>query len=428
MNADALNIPKISVIVPVWNPGPSISRCVESLRSQTLGDIELIFVDDRGTDGAMEVVRAAAAEDPRIRIITNVENMGPGVSRNAGIEAARGEYLSFVDADDYIDTDFLEVLYNKGKADDFDIVKGNLVCENEEGTIVSNSYNLFTTIQEGLKDGKPLFFLFYSDHPTAIFHKRLFANPDVRYGQTTNGEDSIFLLKACHVAKSLGLDGRVAYHYLCRMSSASNSFSEENLVARITALRVRAEYLSNHVEPNHYAIQSMIRSIKYYLSLQRHVAKLGMDKEAVRFLLGLREIAKKYPNIEKADNMSVFALVEYGVGLPDRPYFSPWNMPSTGDYFDVVNEWVDFVKGHPECANAAEEDLCRLYRKAEALCIKENSQLPRALVRDVKKICRINNTKQTIRSFIAKIPLAIPLYNAVKRWRNILVILRTKLN
>ena len=67
--------PKVSIIIPVWNPGSAFNRCVESLRSQTLEDIEMIFVDDYSTDNAMEVVRTAAAEDPRIRIITNAENM-----------------------------------------------------------------------------------------------------------------------------------------------------------------------------------------------------------------------------------------------------------------------------------------------------------------------------------------------------------------
>ncbi|MBQ4484990.1 MAG: glycosyltransferase family 2 protein, partial [Prevotella sp.] len=109
--------PKASVIVPVWNPGSGISRCVESLRDQTLEDIEMIFVDDCGTDGAMDIVRAAAAEDSRIRIITNTENVGPGISRNAGIDIARGEYLSFVDADDYVSPNFLEVLYTKAKSE-----------------------------------------------------------------------------------------------------------------------------------------------------------------------------------------------------------------------------------------------------------------------------------------------------------------------
>ena len=340
--------PKVSVIVPVWNPGPGIRRCVDSLRSQTLEDIEMIFVDDCGTDGAMDIVRAAAAEDPRVRIITNAENMGPGPSRNAGIEAARGEYLSFVDADDYIDTDFLEVLYHKGRAEDLDIVKGRRIWEYEGGATASVPNNLSVIIQEGLRDGKPLFSLFRSEHQSALYHGRIFATPDVRYGHTANGEDSIFLLKVCLSAESFGIDDSVAYHYLCRMSSASNSFSEESLKARLSALKERAEYLSNHVEPNPYAVGYITRNIKYLLLFPRHLAKNGMEKEAAQFLAGLREIAKDYPNIGKVNDMTILALIEYGVGLPERPYSSPWNTPSAGDYLDVVRGEVDFLKAHPK--------------------------------------------------------------------------------
>ena len=340
--------PKVSVVIPVWNPGPGISRCVGSLRGQTLEDVEMIFVDDCGTDGAMDVVRAAAAEDPRIRIITNAENIGAGASRNAGIEAARGEYLSFVDADDYVDTGFMEILYRKGKAEDMDIVKGTCINEFEEGAAISIPYNLNDSIQRGLKDGEPLFLLFHYEHQAALYHRRLFVNPDVRYGLTRNAQDTTFLLKACHAAKSFGIDERASYHYVCRKSSAVHSFSGESLEARISALRDRAEYLSGHVEPNPYAVQYIIRSLKDYLSLQRHVVKVGMDKEAAQFLFGLREVAKGYPNIGKVKDMTIFALVEYGVGLAERPYHSPWEVAQPEDYLDVVVCRAKFLMAHPK--------------------------------------------------------------------------------
>ena len=148
--------PKVSVIVPVWNPGPGISRCVESLRGQTLEDIEMIFVDDCGTDGAMDVVRAAAMEDLRIVILENSENLGPGISRNNGIDVARGEYLAFIDADDYLNPVFLERLYTKAITDKLDIVKGKIVYEKEDGTI-ANHLELNETIRKGLDLDKPLY-------------------------------------------------------------------------------------------------------------------------------------------------------------------------------------------------------------------------------------------------------------------------------
>ena len=142
--------PKVSVIIPVWNPGFGIRKCVESLRGQTLEDIEMIFVDDCGTDGAMDLVRSAAAEDSRVRIITNTENVGAGLSRNAGIEAARGEYLSFVDADDYVDATFLERLYAKAIAGRLDIVKGKISYVKEDGTKADHK-ELNDNIRKGIE-------------------------------------------------------------------------------------------------------------------------------------------------------------------------------------------------------------------------------------------------------------------------------------
>ena len=78
MKSENLSI-KISVIIPVWNPGPGIARCIDSLRNQTLQEIEMIFIDDRGMDGSIDKVRAAAKDDPRIRIIKNQKNTGAGM-------------------------------------------------------------------------------------------------------------------------------------------------------------------------------------------------------------------------------------------------------------------------------------------------------------------------------------------------------------
>ena len=437
--------PKVSVIVPVWNPGPGISRCVESLRGQTLEDIEIIFVDDCGTDNAMDVVHAAAVEDSRIRIITNVENIGAGASRNAGIEAAKGEYLSFMDADDYVDSDFMEVLYRKGEAENLDIVKGTIIKELEEGKASFNSFNLNDAIQKGLKDRKPLFLLFHYEYPSALYHRRLFENPDVRYSLSRNAEDTTFLLKACHAAKSLGIDNRAVYHYRYQMSSASNSFSEDRLEARASALRDKAEYLSNYVEPNPYAVQYITRSIKDYLAMQRHVAKVGMEKEAKQFLGDLREIAKEYPNIGKVKDTTILALVEYGVGLAERPYHSRWEVAQPEDYLDVIVSRAEFLMAHPEhyrewpkLVSLSERFVKRMetegiptektkwfQKRVKALWYRpsmiwmrfRNKLQPRQSVCDMKSICRKNKKKmkQTIRTFIAKIPLAKPLYRSIRR-------------
>jgi glycosyltransferase involved in cell wall biosynthesis len=92
--------PAVSVVTPVWNAAATLAETVASVRAQGFEDWELILVDDASTDGTPELARALADPDPRIRILTLAENGGPAAARNAGIRAARGRYIAFVDADD----------------------------------------------------------------------------------------------------------------------------------------------------------------------------------------------------------------------------------------------------------------------------------------------------------------------------------------
>lgn len=101
---------KISVIVPVYNTGAYLTRCIDSLRSQTLQELQIILVDDGSTDGSGEVCDRYAAQDTRIRVI-HQENQGQGMARNHGLDIAEGEYISFVDSDDTIAPDMYEKMY-----------------------------------------------------------------------------------------------------------------------------------------------------------------------------------------------------------------------------------------------------------------------------------------------------------------------------
>lgn len=102
--------PLISVIVPVYNIREYLPRCVQSLQRQTCRELEILLVDDGSTDGTGELCDALAAEDERIRVL-HKENGGTSSARNLGIEQARGEYLGFVDSDDYVEPDMYQRLY-----------------------------------------------------------------------------------------------------------------------------------------------------------------------------------------------------------------------------------------------------------------------------------------------------------------------------
>ena len=102
-------MPQISVIVPVYKVEPYLHRCIDSVLNQTFTDFELILVDDGSPDNCGAICDEYAAKDPRVRVI-HKENGGLSSARNAGIDIARGDYLSFVDSDDYVHPCFLEVL------------------------------------------------------------------------------------------------------------------------------------------------------------------------------------------------------------------------------------------------------------------------------------------------------------------------------
>ncbi len=110
MNSNTSKEPLISVIVPVYNIIPYLPRCVESLRKQTYRNLEILLIDDGSTDDTPALCDRLAEEDTRIRVF-HKENGGPSSARNFGLEQAKGDYVGFVDSDDYVDADMYEGLY-----------------------------------------------------------------------------------------------------------------------------------------------------------------------------------------------------------------------------------------------------------------------------------------------------------------------------
>jgi len=130
--------PKVSIIVPVYNVEKYLERCINSLRNQTLENIEIILVDDSSTDFSLDICNKAAEEDSRIKVIHKV-NEGAGKARNAALEIADGEYIGFVDSDDFVEKDMFKTLCEKAEKYGSDLVlsgvmfvDGNMFSEKGE--------------------------------------------------------------------------------------------------------------------------------------------------------------------------------------------------------------------------------------------------------------------------------------------------------
>ncbi|MCR4650572.1 MAG: glycosyltransferase [Lachnospiraceae bacterium] len=125
-------MPKISVIIPVYNAEKYIERCIGSLKSQNTGDYEVILVDDGSTDGSPAICRRICEEDPRFCLISQ-SNKGPDMARSAGIAASAGQYLMFADADDYISEDIMDKLLSVIADTGADIVCGQYIRFDDNG-------------------------------------------------------------------------------------------------------------------------------------------------------------------------------------------------------------------------------------------------------------------------------------------------------
>lgn len=120
--------PKVSIIVPVYNVEKYLHRCMDSLINQTLKDIEIIAVNDGSTDSSLSILQEYEKKDTRVIVINNI-NQGVSHSRNIGIDKACGDYLLFVDSDDWINLDMCERMYNKALSNQSDIVMCSYIRE-----------------------------------------------------------------------------------------------------------------------------------------------------------------------------------------------------------------------------------------------------------------------------------------------------------
>src|SRR6476619_6970896 len=214
---------KVSVIVPVYNPGHNIDDCISSLLGQSLppDEYEVIFVDDGSSDGTETRLDALAAEHEHVRV-EHIPNSGwPGRPRNIGIEMARGEYVYFVDNDDWIGTDALKRLYGRAQRDEADIVIGRVVGE---GKFVAR-----TIFKRDRKDvtleWPPLLRLLT---PHKLFRKAMLDEHAIRFPEGRRRlEDHVLTMHAYFHAQHISVLARYpCYHWVLRDDGENASTGE----------------------------------------------------------------------------------------------------------------------------------------------------------------------------------------------------------
>lgn len=241
--------PAISVVLPVYGVAKYLGTCIKMLQAQTLKNLEFIFVDDCGPDNSLEIIKKYAETDSRIKIIKNVHNMGAGATRNKGINFATGEFISFVDPDDWMDPDFYEILYSNALSGDFDIVKGRRISvvkrKNGEVRYIDDKQN--DDVINATQSGLPLYSSYIHGHQCAIFRLSMIKNHNAHYSNTSFGECGMFILTACcHTNKVCFVEG-ANYYYLQHEDSSAHSLKWEKYESELKAIFEQMEYAKDEL-------------------------------------------------------------------------------------------------------------------------------------------------------------------------------------
>ena len=393
---------KVSVVIPVYKPGGFFRRCLESIINQTLKEIEILVIDDQGKDDSIKVAEEIALKDNRVKIIKNDTNIGAGPSRNRGIEMARGEYLSFIDADDYVEEDYYELLYTKAKKENLDIVKGKIIYELANGTIIKKDMDLNQAIADRLNN-KPLFLLFTYEHHSAIYKREIIINNNLTYGKSKRMQDTTFLLKVCLENKTFGIEENAKYHFCENETSAMHQVNEASLKGILDSLDEQIQYLiDKNVEEeyaNEYVIRRVMEIMREYFRFKN---QKGIKEE--EFIKELSNIIKKYPPHSKLKEkqLAIKALLDYKVVLSIAPYLSPWERANEDSLLEIIKLWENFLRDHPENTKTGSKQLCSIvnYAKRKGLNTKRINETINKMPLNIRAQHIIINTAKS--STVAK--------------------------
>lgn len=220
----------VSILVPVYNAEKFLDGCVQSILSQTYNDLQIVLIDDGSKDNSWSLCQDYASRDARIEVY-HQDNQGVAETRNQLLSKARGDYVLFVDADDWIEPDMVEFLINKAKENEAEVTVCGMVINN---STVRKEYTESILNQEECVRA----FLFHSELRGSLWNKLVATSllHNVRFHcGISYGEDALFCWHFLQNAQKIVMTDRQLYHYRMNETSISHqSFGEKKLTGHLT--------------------------------------------------------------------------------------------------------------------------------------------------------------------------------------------------
>ncbi len=288
----------VSIIIPVYNSEKWLDRCIESLVTQTYKNIELIFVDDESTDKSIEIIKNYQKNFDFIRL-ASINHAGQSVARNYGVKIANGEYICFVDSDDYVTKDYCELLVTSMKTTNADIVVGGMsMFYNDiyQNTLISKT-NYTCNRKEyiskilTLKDGAHIIV-------NKLFKRELLINNKIEFIAGYQYEDMVYAFETALYSDLICFINKPIYNYMRRDNSSFTSVDSKQVTDYIFAIEKVKNLLIQHNEYN----QVKSDFYQYLLLNNSHLVSLFLqDKNATLpfYKKWMQELQNMITEVEK---------------------------------------------------------------------------------------------------------------------------------
>ncbi len=277
---------KVSIIIPAYNTEEYMAECLDSILNQTLEEIEIIVVDDGSADGTLAILRDYEKRFPEKIKVFHKENGGQASARNVALKYAQGEYLGFVDSDDWIDVDMYEVMYTKAKKENADIV----ICDMVDHYPTYEIYHHASVFDDKFKVT-----------PSACnkIFKRTFAE-GVNFPEGLYYEDFEYTTKQLMKTDKISLVHKGFYHCHCReVSTMNNNNAKMNKDILSVMENLEAFVKANNWEEKYgEVIEYLYIDHILITTINRLEQQDNSEKKAVIDFLR-KEVGKKYPKFDK---------------------------------------------------------------------------------------------------------------------------------
>lgn len=334
--------PLVSVLVPICNVEKYLEECLESARTQTLDDIEVICINDGSTDGSLDIIKSFMARDSRFRVIDK-PNSGYGDSMNKGLDAARGKYIAILESDDFLDPDGLEYMVQEAEAQNLEVFKCNFwLYWSVPDPSRQNRHNLYFNLASpemalmGAHAPVDYPYVFWSKASiwSAIYRKDFLDQNNIRFLPTPGAsyQDAGFTFKVLACARRMAYSSRAFLHY--RQDNENSSVNSKGKVYCTCDEHAEMRRFLEEDRPDLKPALDPIRAHVKFLNYRWNYGRLGDQFKAEfleRFSQEMREEIERGSIPSGYFDGSIFA----DEGVRGFRYFEPWEIR---EVLEIVNE------------------------------------------------------------------------------------------